>query len=183
MQLMQQTSLLDRAITPAGTLNVWRHPGYTLNVALVYLDPVTRLWARQVRDLMANLVGEEAVRCTEWKIGDLKEPRVYTQGAAALARADVIVIAVYEADRFPAEFYLWVNLWLLQRTQSSGALVALVGTPGEMPYGSNETQRYLRALARQGRLELFLKECSRASATTGTAWADLTHWAKAAKAA
>ena len=109
---MQQTLLKRRHDAASGTGIARMNAGYALNVALVHDDAPTRQWAGQVRDLMAAVVGADAVRCTEWKISDLIEPRVYWEGVAALAHADVIVVSVREAERLPAVFYLWINVWL-----------------------------------------------------------------------
>jgi hypothetical protein len=125
-----------------------------VNIALVYQDALTRRRAGEVRDRLGEVVGEEAIHCTEWKISDLEEPRVYSEGVRALAGADVIVVSLYEAERLPSVFYLWVNLWLQVRSGFPGALVALV-VPGEgSNFGANETRRYLCAVASQGALEL-----------------------------
>ena len=64
MQFMQQTfrkDRNDRAPAPAITSP---DAGYELNVAVVYQDALTRQWAGQVRELMAGVVGQDAIRCT-----------------------------------------------------------------------------------------------------------------------
>jgi hypothetical protein len=77
---------------------------YTVKVAIVYQDEPTLQWAGRVRDRLVELVGESVIHCTEWKVGDLIEPRTYSQGVAALARADVIVVSLCEARRLPSAF-------------------------------------------------------------------------------
>ena len=155
--------------------------GYVLNVALVYQDAPTQQWAGQVRDLMAEVVGRDAVRCTEWKIGDLVEPGVYWEGVAALAQADVIVVSLHEAERLPAAFYLWVNLWLQERCGLPGALVALI-VPSQQsnPQAKNETRTYLSAVASQGGLECFLQECDQVGKPIRDLREHIMHWAQAA---
>jgi len=177
---MQETLIPGQAVRLAAAAMAGRHSGYTLNIALVYQDALTRLWAGQVRDLMAEVAGPEAVHCTEWKIGDLIEPKVYWEGVAALAHADVIVVSLCEAERLPPAFYLWVNLWLQERSNLPGALVALVVRPEESNVWVNETRRYLAAVASQGRLEFFLRECDQPGELIPDLREDITHWAKAA---
>jgi hypothetical protein len=182
MQIMQQTFRQDRndrasaqAITPPDA-------GYELNVAVVYQDAVTRQWAGQVRELMAGVVGQDAIRCTEWKINNLVELSAFRQGVAALAHADVIVVSLHEADRLPATFYLWVNLWLQTRSVRPGALVALL-VPLEASTSSSaaiETRRYLSAVASQGHLEFFMQECNQPGESVLDFREDLMHWAQAA---
>jgi len=146
---------LDAIVVPEPT------DEYEANLALVYQDQTTLACASQVRNRLAELVGEDAIQCTEWNINDLKVPSIYSQGVAALARADVIVVSLYEAERLPSVFYLWVNLWLQVRSGRPGALASLV-VPNDQPgQRSLETRRYLCAVASQGRLELL--ECKRPS--------------------
>lgn len=181
MQRMQQTLLAGRNAAANETGRAWMNARYALNVALVYQDAPTRQWAGQARDLMATVVGADAIRCAEWKINDLVEPGVYWQSVAALAHADVIVVSLHEAERLPAVFYLWVNLWLQERCGLPGALVTLVVPPGESnTQAKHETRRYLAAVASQGRLEFFLRECTQPGEPMRDLKADIMHWALAA---
>jgi hypothetical protein len=100
---------------------------------------------------------------------------------AALAQADVIVVSLYEVERLPATFYLWVNVWLQQRSGLPGALVALVA-PSEAsnPGAKNETRRYLAAVASQGRLEFLIQEYNQSGGPIRDLRDDVMRWAKAA---
>jgi len=181
MQLMRQTLLKGRNEAANRTGTAPKDSKYALNVALVYQDAPTRQWAGQVRDLMAAVVGPDAVRCSEWKINDLIAPGVYWQSVAALSNADVVVVSLYDAERLPAVFYLWVNLWLQERGGLPGALVALVVPPAESnSRAKQETRSYLSALASQGRLEFFMQECTQPGEPIHDLKADILHWAPAA---
>jgi hypothetical protein len=181
MQRMQQALFARRNAAANGTGSAWVNARYALNVALVYQDAPTRQLAGQARDLMAAVVGPDAVRCSEWKINDLAEPGVYWQGLAALAHADVIVVSLHEGERLPAVFYLWVNLWLQERFGLPGALVALIIPPEEASVpAKNETRSYLSAVASQGRLESFQQECRQPGEPIRGLREDITHWALAA---
>ncbi len=180
MQLMHETFLRHRNDTEYRRGNAGQDAEYALNVALVYQDELTRQWAGQLRDRMAEVVGQEAIQCTEWKIGDLKERSTFSEGVAALAKADVIVISLYEAERLPAMFYLWVNVWLQQRSGFSGAMVALVVRGDEFHPGANETQRYLYAVASQGHLEFLIQEANQPGEQIRMLRENVVHWAKAA---
>jgi hypothetical protein len=151
--VMQLTSLRDRngvAERPAIDLSNGRR---ALNLALVYQDTLTRQWAGQVRDRMAQAVGQEQLRCTEWQVSNLKERGPFSKGVAALAQADAIVVSLREAERLLSTFYLWVNVWLQERAGRPGVLVALMLPPEEPNSGANETRRYLYAVASQGHLD------------------------------
>jgi hypothetical protein len=163
---MQQSFLKGRNDRASGAAISSPTAGYALNVAIVYQDAPTRQWAGQLRAPMAGVVGQDAIRCTEWKISDLVEPRVYWEGVAALAHADVIVVSLHPADRLPATFYLWVNLWLQERSMRPGVLVALIVRPEESNSGAIETRRYLSAVASQGHLEFLIRECNRPGETS-----------------
>jgi hypothetical protein len=177
MQPMKPTMLKDRYQPVHRPFVAGVDEKYNVKVAIVYQDEPARQWAGRVRDRLAGLVGESVVHCTEWKTGDLIEPRTYSQGVAALAQADVIVVSIHEARRLPPAFYMWVNLWLQVRSGLPGALVALV-TPAEgLEYGSGETRRYLCAVAGQGGLELL--ECSQPNEPIGQL-VDSFPWATAA---
>ena len=180
MQRMQQTLLTGRNDAANATRIARMNAGYALNVALVYQDALTRRWAGQVHDLMTEVVGPDAIHCTEWKISDLIEPSVYWEGVAALAQADVIVVSLDEAKRLPPAFYLWVNLWLQERSGLPGALVALVVPSEESGTWVNEMRRYLSAVASQGRLEFFIQECAQAGEPICGLREDIMHWAQAA---
>ncbi len=158
MPFMQQTFCENRNDRASGPAIASPETRYALNVAIVYQDALTRQWAGQVRELAAGVVGQDAVRCTEWKISDLVERRAFREGAAALAHADVIVVSLYEADRLPATFYLWVNLWLQERSVRPGALVALLVPFEASNSAAIETRRYLSAVASQGQLEFLMHE-------------------------
>jgi len=180
MQTIERTLLFGRTATQTGAVYPFPRTEYTLKVALVYQDAVTRLWAGQVREMLAEVAGQAALRSTEWDIGALRQQGIFADGVAALARADLIVMAVHDDARFPAEFYLWVNLWLQQRLGSPGALVALVGTAGDLGPVHNETRSYLHAVASQGRLELFFKQYDGEAGVSNVLGEELIEWAKAA---
>jgi len=177
---METTSVLRRTATQTGTVNASPGVDYALKVALVYQDTATRLWAGRVREILGNAVGGAALSCTEWEIGALRQHGVFADGVAALARADLIVMAIHDATCFPAEFYLWVNLWLQQRGGRPGALVVLLGTSGERGPARNESRSYLHAVASQGQLELFFKECDAEAGVSNVLGVELMEWAIAA---
>lgn len=166
MKLMQPTILKGRSDRASEAAISSPNPGYALNVAVVYQDAFTRQWAGRVCDLMSRVVGQDAIRGTEWKISDLVEPRAYWEGVAALAHADVIVVSLNAADRLPAAFYLWVNLWLQERFVRPGVLVALLNPPEDSNSEAIETRRYLSAVAHQGQLQFLINERSRQGETT-----------------
>jgi hypothetical protein len=107
---------------------------------------------------MAQAVGQVQLRCTEWQVNDLKERGAFSKGVAALAQADAIVVSLHEAERLPSTFYLWVNVWLQERSGRPGVLVALMVPPEEPNSAANETRKYLYAVASQGHLDFLIRK-------------------------
>jgi len=153
---------------------------YQLKVALVFQDPRTRAEAQAVRDRLAAVVDEASIHCTEWRINELLKPAVFRDGAAALADADAIVIALPGTGHLPAVFYLWVNLRLQQRQSAPGALIALVGVTSGQNLAFIETRSYLHAVASQGRLELLFKRFDPAAEPLPDLGNRLRQWSQAA---
>ncbi len=177
---MQQTYRHVRNDTSFGAANPRSHAEHILNFALVYQDMPTRQWTGRISERMSEMAGGDAIRYTEWKIGDLMQAERFADGVAALATADAIVISLHAAERLPAVFYLWVNLWLLNRTGRPGALIALVVQPDGPNSGSVETRRYFHAVAAQGAMELFIQEGDASGTPMGDLEEDLLQWTQAA---
>src|SRR5260370_12730875 len=89
MQLIQQTLLKGRTETANGPSIACLDHDYSLNVAIVYQDAPARQWAGRVEARLAELVGEEAIRCTEWNINDLSERATFSQAVPALPQPHV----------------------------------------------------------------------------------------------
>jgi len=174
IMLSGENDRLTRPMSPAP------EEDYNLDVAVVYQDSSTRAWADDVVGLMAEQAGEGAVQSTAWLVNNLTKPGSFTQGIQVLAEADAIVMSLHKADQLPPEFYRWVNLWLEVRSGRPGALVGLVGPADEQDSECIETRRYLQAVAHQGGLELFLKECTAADPSTNFEPDDLRPLLKAA---
>jgi hypothetical protein len=131
---------------------------FRLSLTVVYEDLPTRLWARSFCGRVAELVGQDAVRCTWWKIGELSEPAVLAGAVSTAMRADVLVIAIRAAEGLPLPFYVWVDGWLSNRPQGGAALIALIAMPDNPGARLDRARDYLHAVARQGRLDFVVEE-------------------------
>jgi len=129
-----------------------------LNVATVYQDPLTRHWAAELWDRVGQLIGLEDVRRQSWKISDLTIPEVFTEGVQAAIEADVLVVSVRDAGEWPMSLHLWIDAWLPRRAGRAGALVALIGVPGQPDEQSGHAHKYLETVARQGGLDFLPQE-------------------------
>ncbi len=133
-------------------------PEHALNICVVYEDIALRDWAGGVCARVAKLVGGESLRTTWWSLAGFNEPAVLAGAVSTALHADVVVVAVRAAERFPLPFYVWADSWVPYHAKGAAALVALIGLP-ERPTPNLERARdYLRAMARQGRLDFLIEE-------------------------
>ena len=136
-----------------------RHqPRQVWRVAIVYQDPSSLAWAKQVTDLLAQHVPAQDIHLATWNINLLADPAVCSQSIPSMAQADLIIIALHDPSRIPSEVYSWTNLWLDVRSRRPGALVALLGAPQGHTPDFLETRSYLHAVAGQGGLDIIVNE-------------------------
>ncbi len=127
------------------------------SVTFVYQDDQTHTWAKAVSQKIAKLTGEEGVRETWWKVGDLDAPGILAGAVSSALRADLIIVATH-GEGMPLPFYVWINLWWPHREEVSGGLVALVGAPQPAAAQAGRVGDYLREVAQQARMEYFSAE-------------------------
>jgi len=137
---------LDRLV--AGISGSKRGP----RITFVYQDEEARTWARDVSQRITKLAGEEGVQASWWKIGDLTAPGILAGAVSSALRADLIVVAS-RAEGLPLPFYVWVNLWWPNRSETPGALIAIVGMPDRNASRSDKIGDYLRVVAEHARMD------------------------------
>lgn len=143
---------------------------YVLNIAGIHQDDVTLKWATQVASRAIHLVGERSVRSAWWQIGGLSDPRVFRDAVQAATTADILIVSVLGADALPLDIYEWIEAWLPLRLQLAGAMVALIGVPGQPGTDSSRIGYYLQDVARRGQLEFL-------SQHQALPWhSPITHW-------
>jgi hypothetical protein len=129
-----------------------------LAVTVIYQDEVTRQWAKEVCERVAGVVGATALTLRWWKLEDLNQPTVLTGAVSTALQADVLMVAIRAAEGFPLPFHVWVNSWLPHSAAGKAALVALISLPQFPSLALDRGREYLRAVARQGRLDFVLEE-------------------------
>lgn len=129
-----------------------------LSLTVLYEDDATRQWAGEVCARVADLVGNEALQASWWRLSDLNEPAVLAGAVSTTLRADVIVIAVRASEGFPLPFYVWVDSWLPYKAPNGAALVALITLPEPPTVQLDRARTYLRSVAQAGRLDFLLEE-------------------------
>ena len=138
---------------------------YTLNIAGIYQDSVTRDWAMQSCHRATQLAGGERVQNTWYNTNSLSDPGILLNAVRAAVAADVIVISVYAADELPLDLYVWIEAWLPRRLSRRGALAALVGVAQPLDSPSVRTLEYLQALARKAQLDFIPQQRERPAAS------------------
>jgi hypothetical protein len=138
---------------------------YTLNIAGIYQDSVTRDWAMQSCHRATQLAGGERVQNTWYNTNSLSDPGILLNAVRAAVAADVIVISVYAADELPLDLYVWIDAWLPRRLSRRGALAALVGVAQPLDSPSVRTLEYLQALARKAQLDFIPQQRERPAAS------------------
>ena len=117
-----------------------------------------RRWAAQLCRRLQKLVGREGVRATWWRLDDLGEPGVLAGAVSMAIRGDVIIVALHSDEPMSLPFYVWVEAWLPHRRPQTGSLLALIDLPVAPSARADEAREYLRAVARQGRLDFLVEE-------------------------
>jgi hypothetical protein len=131
--------------------------GSPLSIVFLYEDAATREWARAMHERIARIAGEQGICPTWWNLENLNDPAVLAGAVSTTMRADIIVVATRATEGLPFSFYVWANSWLPHRSQHSGVLVALVGASAEGERPCGRVSDYLRAVAREARLDLIVE--------------------------
>ena len=148
---LEQIPLLQEAVLASGCES-------GLAVTVIYQDEPTRQWALEVCDRVGALAGTHALNIRWWKLEDLNQPAVLAGAVSTALRADVLMVAIRAAEAFPLPLNVWVNSWLPHRSPGKAALVALISFPERPALALDRGRQYLRAVARQGRLDFLLEE-------------------------
>jgi hypothetical protein len=126
---------------------------YSLKVAVVHHDEVTRDFAVAALGRAAATVGMDSFCCTWWSVADLSEAHVLDHAVRATVAADVIVVSVRAQSELPVGLCVWTDFWLSRRPQGNGALLALIGVPEESPHTAAPTRDYLQKVAERAQLD------------------------------
>lgn len=131
---------------------------YVMNITVVYEESQTHKWAGEVYETMEKTLGADAVRGSWWKLADLGQPGVLAGAVSKAMRSDMVIVSVRGSEGLPLPFYYWVNSWLPHRVGGIGALVALLGAPIPRNSESGRLRKFLRTVARRGRMDFLVAE-------------------------
>src|ERR1017187_4356046 len=154
---MEQASILEQTVVSDEAPVASVECDYVLNVTTIYQDLATREWAAEMSDRLTQLAGSENILAASWGMSDLTRPEILVDAVHSAAHANVIVIAVSAADESHIDLHAWIDNWLPLRSRG-GALVVLMGLPGEPDHQASLTREYLRAVASKGGLAFLPQE-------------------------
>src|SRR5258705_6137841 len=122
--------------------------GKGLGISFVYQDEETRQWAKAICQSIAKLAGDEGVRPSWWRMQDLSAPGILAGAVSTAVRADLVVVAA-RSEGLPLPFYVWVNMWWPHKSQTPGALLALIGKSAGFVSRGGKVGGYLREVSQQ----------------------------------
>jgi hypothetical protein len=157
-KFIKQTNILERAIPSNKSEMDLPEPEYALSVALVYQDAPTKVWASQVCDQVAQLVGKDSIHSAWWEVSRLSDPKVLTDAVLTAMQADVILVSIYDVQELPVELCVWIDAWLPRRYMPMGALITLISVPEQPGTLFDHAREYLREVAQKGRMDFLLRE-------------------------
>jgi hypothetical protein len=163
---MKALELMERPAEPFEVAMSLDESEYTLKIAGVYQNNVTRDWATQTSGLATRLAGEIRVQNNWYDLNGMSDPCLLLEAVRAALLADVIVISVFAADELPINLDAWIAAWLPRRLSQAGVLAALVGAAELIDSQSVRTLEYLQGVARKARLDYIPQERKRPVATS-----------------
>jgi hypothetical protein len=168
VKCMKTIELLERPTKPFEVVIGPDESEYTLKIAGVYQDNVTRDWAMQTCRRATRLAEEERVQNRWYDINSLSDHGILLEAVRAALVADVIVVSVYAADALPLDLYVWFEAWLPRRLSRGGALTALIGVAEPPDSQLVRTLEYLQAVARKAQLDFIPQQRKRPIASTAS---------------
>ena len=155
---MREASRIGRGRRPMRAAATAAPEELALKVATVYQDPLTRHWANELWDRVGELMGSGCTHRESWSIQELRDAVTFTSAAEAAAAADVVVISVRGGGDLPLVLRGWIDAWVPRRTGRTGALVALIGLPGQPDLQAHHTLQFFEAVAREAGLDFLPHE-------------------------
>jgi hypothetical protein len=128
-------------------------PECPLKVGLMYQDSLTQEWARRQCERLATRAGKPGVHCQAWMIGGLSDPDVFARTLLEAEGADIMAVAIQDAEQLPPAFYVLMDTWSRHRSRPTGALLTLLGGSQNADDQAQRAEGFLRTIARQGDLK------------------------------
>jgi hypothetical protein len=168
MKRMKTFELLERPVLSGNVAVAPDEVAYSLNIAGVYQDSVTRDWAMQTCRQATQLAERDRIQNTWHDVNSLGDHGILLEAVRAALVADVIVVSVYAADELPLELYVWFETWLPRRLSRAGALTALIGVAEPPDSQLVRTLEYLQAVANRAQLDFIPQQRKRPIASTAS---------------
>jgi hypothetical protein len=155
---MHRVTVVDRSVAFEPAARPPKNNEAPLNVVMLYQDSLTRHWATELWDRLRHVIGTEGIWRQSWRISELTDPCVFSDAVEGAAAADVLVVSVRDPGDWSMGLHLWIDAWLPKRAGREGALVALIGLPGQPNAACGNAHQYLEAVARKAGLDFLPRE-------------------------
>jgi len=132
-------------------------PGRDFSVMITFDDDVTAKKADEVLGMFEQNLREEQGRLFHqwWNTDVLAFTSMGELAALEAAMADMIIVAIHDAQELPEMVAVWMKRFLERRKDRPGALVAILASGPEMPDASQGVLSQLRQAAALGHLDYF----------------------------
>jgi hypothetical protein len=144
---------LERGAPPGEAPAAVRAAACPFKVGLIYQDALSQEWARCECERVAAQAGKACVQCQLWRIARLNEPEVFARTLLEAEEADILAVAIHDAEQLPPAFYVLMDTWSRHRSRPAGAVLTLLGESKSEDVHAQRTEGFLRAIARRGDLE------------------------------
>jgi hypothetical protein len=124
------------------------------SVVVVHEDTAARERAVTFCDQMIARFWDECEFEVSWcPFASLHKATSAREAAERAARADLILFSAGAEGDFPGAVKAWIEMWLGQRGEREGMLIALMEAVGEMSEREGPRHRYLRDAAHHGAMD------------------------------
>lgn len=148
---------MQRLLLPASLISeVDDNSDQAFNVVIAYEDLPAGQRAMQIFSNLASDHGNDFILQPQpWRFDLLADPDWAEFAAGDALRADLLVISTSGGSDLPAHVRSWVTACLARKRGGSGAVVALLGTAGNMEDADSERLQFLQSAAEEAGLEFF----------------------------
>jgi hypothetical protein len=133
-----------------------------VSLAVIYDNLLAQRQAMEVCSRLVQQLGEEFEFDTDcWSFEQVSQAGIAEEAASHAADADILIVAVAEAEQLPNSLKLWIEMWLARKTDWDTALVALTGVTPEPGTAPSAAQEYLKRIASEVGLSYFARQFNR----------------------
>ncbi len=131
------------------------------NVVIAYEDLPTGKCAKETCDWLSKRLGDDSeFTCNLWRFDVLADPGLKRAAVRDAEAARMIIIAFRGEMDLSTDAKIWIELWLQEKPKRPRILLALSDRANAGTQNMASIHRYLRTVAKRGRMELFTQEAN-----------------------